>query len=57
MTFSTEELKDFFFLTNMFKSGMNFDSFKKIFFPHLYLIQEDRESDNEKREKEEKMMM
>ncbi len=38
MNFSTEELKDFFFLTNMFKNGMNFDSFKKIFFPHLYLI-------------------
>ena len=57
LTFTIEELKDFFFLTNMFKNGMNFDSFKKIFFPHLYLIQEDRESDNEKREKEEKTLM
>lgn len=38
--FTQEELKDFFFLTNMFKGGMNFDSFKKTFFPHLYLIQE-----------------
>lgn len=44
--FTPEELKDFFFLSNLFKSGgMNFDSFKKTFFPHLYLIQEDNESD------------
>jgi hypothetical protein len=35
---TTEELRDFFFLTNMFKGGMNFDLFKKTFFPHLYLI-------------------
>lgn len=38
INFNKEELKDLFFLTNMFKDGMNFDSFKKIFFPHLYLI-------------------
>ena len=51
-----EELKDFFFLTNMFKSGgINFDSFKKIFFPHLYLITDNDESDEERRDKEEKM--
>jgi hypothetical protein len=46
-----EELKDFFFLTNMFKAPMNFDSFKKIFFPHLSLIQDDGGSDQEKKEK------
>ena len=48
---TNEELKDFFFLTNMFKNGMNFDSFKKIFFPHLSMIQDDGESDQERREK------
>lgn len=35
--FTVEELRDFFFLSNMFKEGgMNFDTFKKNFFPHLY---------------------
>lgn len=48
---TADEFKDFFFLTNMFKNGMNFDSFKKIFFPHLTLIQDDGESDQERREK------
>lgn len=32
----------------MFIKGMNFDSFKKTFFPHLYLIQEGEESEQEK---------
>ena len=36
--FTVDELKDFLFLSNIFKDGMNFDSFKKTFFPHLYLI-------------------
>eukprot|EP00347_Sterkiella_histriomuscorum_P012608 403367915 len=60
---SLEEFKDFFFLTNMFKSsnngnGMNFDSFKKIFFPHLSMIQDgDAESDQERREKQERINM
>jgi hypothetical protein len=36
--FSREELKDFFFLTNLFKNPMTFDIFKKTFFPQLYLI-------------------
>lgn len=32
---------------------MNFDSFKKTFFPHLYLIKdEDDESDEEKKDTE-----
>ena len=40
LDFTTDELRDFFLLANMFKGGggMNFDSFKKTFFPHLYLI-------------------
>ena len=37
--FSREDIKDFIFQTNAFVSnaggGMNFDSFKKMFFPHL----------------------
>lgn len=52
-----EELKDFFFLTNMFKAPMNFDFFKKIFFPHLSLIQDDGASDQERREKQDRSMM
>lgn len=44
---------EFFYLTNMFKFKMNFDSFKKTFFPHLYLIHDDGdESDEEKRDTE-----
>lgn len=50
--FSLEELKDFFYLTNMFKGRMNFDSFKKTFFPHLYLIKDGEESEEEKRDTE-----
>ena len=43
-----EELKDFFYLSNMFgTNGMNFDSFKKTFFPHLYLIQDENEMEIE----------
>ncbi len=34
--FTEEEMRDFFFLSNIFKNGMNFDNFKKTFFPHLY---------------------
>ena len=52
--FTTEELKDFLFMTNMFKQRMNFDSFKKTFFPHLYLIQEGEDSEEEKRDAETK---
>jgi hypothetical protein len=36
LSYTEVELRDFFFLTNMFKDGMNFDNFKKTFFPHLY---------------------
>jgi hypothetical protein len=47
MPFTIEEIKDFFFQSNSFAGkpasgvpigGMNFDSFKKSFFPHLYQI-------------------
>ncbi len=44
--FSTEDLKDFVEFSGMFKQetpGMNFDTFKKTFFPHLYLINDDLE--------------
>jgi hypothetical protein len=35
--FTLEEIKDYFYLSNMFQDGgMNFDNFKKTFFPHLY---------------------
>jgi hypothetical protein len=51
-------LQDFVELSGMFKAnciGVNFDSFKKIFFPHLYLINDDREqSDEERRDRQEK---
>lgn len=50
--FTEEELKDCFLMTSMFKNKMNFDSFKKTFFPHLYLIPEGEESDEEKRDAE-----
>lgn len=44
--YSKEELKEFVELSGMFKKetkGMNFDTFKKTFFPHLYLINDDLE--------------
>ena len=57
--YSEVEMRDFFFITDMFgssngNSGMNFDSFKKTFFPHLYLIQEGDESEDEKKDRETK---
>jgi hypothetical protein len=52
--FTREELCEFLKLTGLFSSnpqGMNFDTFKKTFFPHLYLINDDaEESDEEKRQ-------
>jgi hypothetical protein len=36
---------------------MNFDSFKKTFFPHLYLIQDNDDSDEERRDAETKKQM
>jgi Ca2+-binding EF-hand superfamily protein len=54
---SQEELEDFLFLSNLFRNGMNFDNFKKTFFPHLYLIKDDEESDIERKEKQEKVLL
>jgi len=42
--FTHQEVLDFFVDQNLFnptQKGLNFDSFKKNFFPHLYLVQED----------------
>jgi len=39
--FSKDEIKLFFRDQNLFnshKAGLDFDSFKKFFFPHLYLV-------------------
>jgi hypothetical protein len=33
------------------ENSMNFDSFKKIFFPHLYQLNEGEESDEDKKAK------
>lgn len=44
--YTKDDLKDFVELSGMFKQGtpgMNFDTFKKTFFPHLYLINDDLE--------------
>jgi hypothetical protein len=45
-SYSLEDFRDFFFQTNAFQGGMNFDSFKKTFFPHLYLIEDSLENDD-----------
>lgn len=50
--FSIDELKEFCEMSSIFKEGMNLDSFKKTFFPHLYLINEDEESEDERKEVE-----
>lgn len=45
--YSFEDIKDFFFSTNVFSGGgMNFDSFKKTFFPHLYQIKDDNTNED-----------
>ena len=49
--FSQEEIKLFFRDQNIFnsqKEGVDFDSFKKYFFPHLYLVQEDPDDADDK---------
>ena len=58
--YSREDLIDFAQSSGLFKTGtgMNFDSFKKAFFPHLYLINDDaEESEDERRERQEKRAM
>ena len=43
--FTKEQIKVFFKEYNLFPKdeGLSFDNFKKNFFPHLYLVQEDRD--------------
>ena len=44
--YSKEDVREFVEVSGMFKKdspGMNFDTFKKTFFPHLYLINDDLE--------------
>lgn len=51
MTFSEADIKMFLYDQNIFskqKKGLEFDSFKKYFFPHLYLVQEDPDDADEK---------
>ncbi len=49
--FSPEEIFDFVKLTGLFATepGLNFDTFKKTFFPHLYLINDDAEESEEEK--------
>jgi len=52
--FTSDELVDFVMLLFP-EAGLTFDSFKKTFFPHLYLINDDaEESDEERRDHKEK---
>lgn len=47
-----EDLELFIDYQNIFKGGkLNFDSFKKNFFPHLYLVQEDNHSEEDRKER------
>jgi hypothetical protein len=49
--FSESDIKNFFLDQNLFnrhKKGLEFDSFKKYFFPHLYLVQEDPDDADDK---------
>jgi len=54
LPFPHEELIEFLKETQLFAHGMNFDYFKKVFFPHLYVIVDDDCSDEEKKEREDK---
>ena len=51
MPFGQDEIKMFFREQNLFakgKPGMEFDTFKKYFFPHLYLVQDDIDDADDK---------
>jgi hypothetical protein len=53
ISFSTKEIQLFFRDQNIFgqtkdKPGMDFDAFKKYFFPHLYLVQADPDDADDK---------
>jgi len=45
-SFTTAEIREYFNENNLFNAeskGINFDNFKKNFFPHLYLVQDDKD--------------
>lgn len=46
LSYTVPEVREFFREYNLFNAeskGLNFDNFKKNFFPHLYLVQEDKD--------------
>ena len=61
--YSREDVRGFFDFINLFHNcksgqkeliankGINFDTFKKTFFPHLYIVDEEHDSDNERKNK------
>jgi hypothetical protein len=63
-TFILEDIKEFFKQENLFPhltgqshGGINYDKFKKIFFPKMFLIEESEESDEEKMAKRDKSIL
>lgn len=58
--YTKEEVKEFLKQNNLFSTaeqGLNFDSFKKIFFPQLFLINEEHDSDEDKKMKKDQIEM
>jgi hypothetical protein len=56
--FSTGDMKLYFIENNLFpsdKPGISFDNFKKNFFPHLYLVQDDKDDADDTLAHENKM--
>ena len=50
--FTAEDIHDFFKQNNLFPDGgLNYDRFKRIFFPKLFLINESEESEDERQHK------
>lgn len=50
LKFTHDQIKDYFSSQNMFagdSAGLNFDSFKKNFFPHLYAVNEDKDDEDD----------
>jgi Ca2+-binding EF-hand superfamily protein len=55
VSFNLEQFQTFFNVYNLFSEGTNgvsLDTFKKIFFPQLYLVQEDKDDSEEMKAKE-----
>lgn len=53
--FNPEDIQEYFKQNNLFPhtlNGMTLDRFKKVFFPHLYQINESEESEDEKKAKQ-----